>query len=128
MVNAGIFYYNDNSGLMVTMLYNIIGKRIVAVGRPSPNQWEDIPNIYEMPRNVLDLAIAKKINKRLEIKAGIKDILNEQVKFVQAINTTVNMNEIDNSLANETKQFKRDQVTKLLQPGRYITLGITYKL
>ena len=50
MVNAGLFYYNDNNGLMVTMLYNIFGKRIVAVGRPSPNEWEDIPNIYEMPR------------------------------------------------------------------------------
>ena len=128
LVNAGIFYYNDNNGLMITLLYNIIGKRIVAVGRPSPNQWEDIPNIYEMPRNVLDLAIAKKINKRFEIKAGIKDIFNQQVRLVQAINTTVNMDEINNTNTNETKQFKRDQVTKSYQPGRYITLGITYKL
>ena len=127
MVNAGIFYYNDNNGLMITLLYNIIGKRIVAVGRPSPNQWEDIPNIYEMPRNVLDLAIAKKISKRFEIKAGIKDIFNQQVRLVQTINTTVNMNEINNMNTNETKHFKRDQVTKSYQPGRYITLGITYK-
>jgi hypothetical protein len=128
LVNAGIFYYNDNSGLMVTLLYNIIGKRIVAVGRPSPNQWEDIPNIYEMPRNVLDLAIAKKISKRFEIKAGIKDVFNEQIRLVQAINATVNMDEINNTNTNEIKQFKRDQVTKSYLPGRYITLGITYKL
>ena len=73
MVNTGLFYYNDNNGLMVTLLYNIIGKRIVAVGRPSPNEWEDIPNIYEMPRNVLDLAVSKKINKNFELKLGIKD-------------------------------------------------------
>jgi hypothetical protein len=128
MVNAGIFYYNDNSGLMITLLYNIIGKRIVAVGRPSPNQWEDIPNIYEMPRNVLDLAVSKKISKKFEIKAGIKDILNEQVRLVQSINTTVNMDEINNTNTSEIKQFKRDQITKLYQPGRYITVGITYKL
>ena len=128
LVNAGIFYYSDNNGLMITLLYNIIGKRIVAVGRPSPNQWEDIPNIYEMPRNVLDLAIAKKISKRFEIKAGIKDIFNQQVRLVQAINTNVNMDKIDNTNTNETKLFKRDQVTKSYQPGRYITLGITYKL
>ncbi len=63
MVNAGLFYYNDNNGLMVTVMYNIIGKRIVAVGRPSPNEWEDIPNIYEMPRNALDLAVSKKLPK-----------------------------------------------------------------
>ena len=81
MVNAGLFYYNDNNGLMVTMMYNIIGKRIVAVGRPSPNSWEDIPNIYEMPRNALDLAVSKKISKKFEIKMAVKDILNEAVSI-----------------------------------------------
>ncbi len=40
MVNAGLFYYNENNGLMITAMYNIIGKGIVAVGRPSPNEWE----------------------------------------------------------------------------------------
>ncbi len=70
MVNAGIFYYNDNNGLMVTMMYNIIGKRIVAVGRPSPNSWEDIPNIYEMPRNALDLAVSKKIRQKIRNQNG----------------------------------------------------------
>ena len=67
------------------------------MGRPSPNQWEDIPNIYEMPRNVLDLAVSKKISKKFELKAGIKDIFNEQVRLIQAINTTVNMDEINNT-------------------------------
>jgi TonB-dependent receptor len=128
MVNAGLFYYNDNNGLMITLLYNIIGKRIVAVGRPSPNEWEDIPNIYELPRNVLDLAISKKISKKFEIKAGIKDIFNEQINLVQSINTTVNMNEINGNNTNEVKHFRKDQTTKSYIPGRYITLGITYKL
>jgi len=127
MVNAGIFYYNDNSGLMVTFLYNIIGKRIVAVGRPSPNQWEDIPNIYELPRNLFDLAISKKITKKLEIKAGIKDILNQQVRLVQTINASVTMSEINGGSSSDVKHFQRDQVTKSYTPGRYLTLGITYK-
>jgi outer membrane receptor for ferrienterochelin and colicin len=127
MINAGIFYYNDNNGLMVTLLYNIIGKRIVAVGRPSPNQWEDIPNIYELPRNLLDLAVSKKITKKLEIKAGIKDILNQQIRLVQTINTSVTMSEINGANSSEVKHFLRDQVTKSCTPGRYLTLGITYK-
>jgi len=127
MVNAGLFYYNNDNGLMVTMLYNIIGKRIVAVGRPSPNEWEDIPNIYEMPRNVVDLAISKKLGKKLEIKAGIKDILNDRVRLLQTINTAVDMNEITKGAFSGKEFFKRDQVTKSYQPGRYITLAITYK-
>jgi outer membrane receptor for ferrienterochelin and colicin len=127
MINAGIFYYNDDNGLMVTLLYNIIGKRIVAVGRPSPNQWEDIPNIYELPRNLLDLAVSKKITKKLEIKAGIKDILNQQIRLVQTINTSVTMSEINGANSSDVKHFLRDQVTKSCTPGRYLTLGITYK-
>ena len=127
MVNAGMFYYNDNDGLMVSLLYNIIGKRIVAVGRPSPNQWEDIPNIYEMPRNLLDLAVSKKIGEKFEIKAGIKDIFNQKVLLTQTVNTSVNMNGLTKGDLNGTRYFKRDQITKSYQPGRYITMAITYK-
>jgi len=128
IINAGIFYYNDNNGLMVTILYNIIGKRIVAVGRSSPNEWEDIPNIFELARNVLDLAISKKINNHFEIKAGIKDLFNEQVRLVQTINTSVDMNVINgDKAAPNIQHFKSEQVTKSYQPGRYLTLGVTYK-
>jgi TonB-dependent receptor len=127
MINAGLFYYNDNNGLMITALYNIIGKRIVAVGRPSPNQWEDIPNIYELPRSALDLAISKKVTRKIEIKAGIKDVLNQRVVLKQTINTTVDLNEVTGGALTGQKNFKRDQVTKSFQPGRYFTLSIGYK-
>lgn len=127
MVNAGLFYYNDDNGLMVTALYNVIGKRIVAVGRPSPNSWEDIPNIYEMPRNVIDLAISKKIGDHIEIKAGVKDILNQRVKLTQTVNTNVDMSDVTNGSQTGIKYFDRNQITKSYQPGRYITLALTYK-
>ncbi len=127
MVNTGIFYYNDNNGLMITMLYNVIGKRIVAVGRPSPNKWEDIPDIYEMPRNAVDLAVSKKLGKNFEIKAGIKDILNEKVRLIQSIKTTVDMSALTEGDINGVRYFNRDQVTKSYQPGRYATLAVTYK-
>lgn len=128
MINAGLFYYNDNNGLMVTLLYNITGKRIVAVGRPSPNRWEDIPDIYEMPRNVLDLALSKKLGKKFEIKAGIKDILNEMVLFKQTIDTSVDMSDITDGTVTGIKHFRRDQITRSFQPGRYLTLGLTWKI
>jgi hypothetical protein len=127
MVNAGLFYYNNNNGLMVTMLYNIIGKRIVAVGRPSPNSWEDIPNIFEMPRNVLDLAISKKIEKNFEIKMSVKDIFNQKFILKQTINTSVDMSELTKGSTGDVEYFNRDQITKSFQPGRYISLGVTYK-
>jgi len=128
IVNAGLYYQGENNGLMVSALYNIIGKRIVAVGRPSPNQWEDIPDIYEMPRNVIDLTISKTIGKRFEIKGGIKDILNEKAEYMQSINTTVNMETYSKGTNQGFKEFNRNQYTRILYPGRYFSLGITFKI
>jgi len=51
IVNFGLFYQKPEKGFMASLVYNRIGKRIIAVGRPSPNEWESIPDIYEMPRN-----------------------------------------------------------------------------
>ncbi len=127
MVNAGIFYYNENNGVMVTALYNVIGKRIVAVGRPSPNSWEDIPNIYEMPRNVIDMAVSKKIGKNFEVKASMKDILNQKLILTQTVSTSVDMNDLTKGSQTGIEYFKREQITKAYQPGRYTTISISYK-
>ncbi|MFQ3579791.1 MAG: hypothetical protein SNJ71_06600, partial [Bacteroidales bacterium] len=41
------------------------------------------PHIWELPYNSLDLTVSQKVFKRFELKAGIKDILNETRRFVQ---------------------------------------------
>lgn len=122
MVNTGLFYYNDKNGFMVTALYNIIGERIVAVGRPSPNSWESIPDITEMPRNVVDLMISKKIGNHFEVKGSFKDLLNCRVLHTQTVNTTVDLNDL-----NGPRKFVRDQVSKYYKPGRNISITLSYK-
>jgi hypothetical protein len=128
IVNAGIYYQGDNNGLMISLLYNLIGKRIVAVGRPSPNEWEDIPDIYEMPRNVFDLTVSKTIGKRFEIKGGIRDLLNEKAEYMQAINAVVDMETYTKGEVQGLKEFNRKQYTRIYYPGRYFSLGLTMKL
>jgi len=127
IVNTGLFYQNNQKGLMMSLLYNVIGKRITAVGRPSPNQWEDIPDIYEMPRNVIDLTFSKTLGNRIEIKGGIKDILNQPVRFVQNVNTTVDMNVYARGADTGIKYFDRNQVTKYYIPGRTFIIGVSLK-
>ncbi len=127
IVNTGLFYRNSKNDLTVSLLYNIVGKRIVAVGRPLPNQWEDIPDIYEMPRNVIDLTFSKMIGENVEIKGGIKDILNEDVEYAQTINTLVDMDLYSNGSLTGSKYFKRTQVTKSYNPGRYFSLAVSLK-
>ena len=128
IVNAGLYYQGEKNGTMISFLYNVIGKRIVAVGRPSPNAWEDIPDIYEMPRNVFDLTVSKTIGKRFELKGGIRDLLNEKAEYMQAINATVDMATYSKGVEQGIKEFNRNQYTRIYYPGRYFSLGITVKL
>ena len=124
IVNVGLFWQDVDRGLMASVLYNRIGKRIIAVGRPSPNSWESIPDIYEMPRNETDLAISKRIGKMLEIKAGIKDLFGEKVVFQQHVNSIVDMT---NYGGDGMKAFDRTQNTRSWYPGRQYSLGISLK-
>lgn len=124
IVNVGLFWQDVDRGFMASVLYNRIGKRIIAVGRPSPNSWESIPDIYEMPRNETDLAISKKIGKMLEIKAGIKDLFGEKVVFQQHVNSIVDMT---NYGGDGMKAFDRTQNTRSWYPGRQYSLGISLK-
>jgi TonB-dependent receptor len=111
IVNAGLYYQNEKSNLGVSILYNVIGERIAIVGTPT------IPNIYESPRNLLDLTFSKGLGEHLEIKGGIKDILNQPVQFRQ----TVEFEQPDGNVA------QREQIIKEFRSGTSYMLGINYK-
>jgi len=125
IINTGIYYQNDD--YTSSLLYNRIGKRISAVGRPSPNQWEDIPNIYEMPRHSLDFNISRKIGKYVNLQFNVKNILNEPVKYVQEINADVDMSAYSNGKETGIKHFDRQQLIRQFNQGRYFTLGVSCK-
>ena len=124
IVNMGLFWQDTDRGFMASLVYNRIGKRIIAVGRPSPNEWESIPDIYEMPRNEADLAVSRKIGEKLEVKAGIKDLFGEKVVFQQRVNTLVDMSYYG---GDGTKLFDRTQNTRSYYPGRQFSVGISMK-
>ncbi|MFH0896289.1 MAG: TonB-dependent receptor [Bacteroidota bacterium] len=117
IINTGIFYQNDSLNLMVSLLYNVIGKRITIVGNP----YSDNPNVYEMPRNSLDLTISKQFGKHIQVKGGIQDILNQPVRFTETISF---MNDTNEDGLGDTKAF-RDQERYSFKPGRYFSLGVT---
>jgi outer membrane receptor for ferrienterochelin and colicin len=122
--NAGVFYQDEEkSRLMVNVLYNIIGKRISIVGIPQQNEWENIPDIYEMPRHLVDMVISKKIGKYMELKFGVKDLLNQYVVFQQNINTTVDMSYYTGE-ASDIQQFERTQIIRRFKPGSNYSLEL----
>ncbi len=108
IVNAGLYYDNEKSKMQVSILYNIIGKRIFAVGTFGT------PDIYEMPRNLLDVAVSKTFGKYTNVKLSVQDIFNQPVLLKQDSNLDNKVNEQDE----EIQSFRR---------GQYINLGVTFK-
>ncbi|CAF4636338.1 unnamed protein product, partial [Rotaria sp. Silwood1] len=81
LINLGLQYDIEKLGLNTTLLFNQIGKRIYYVG------GSDVPPVWEAPRPLLDLQIAKKVLKNKgEIKLNISDIINQEAKFYHDLN------------------------------------------
>ncbi len=84
LVNAAVFYSNTKHKLNLSLQYNLIGDRIIAVGLPFQNSNQDIPDITEKHSHLVDFTASKGIGSKMEIKAGIKNLLNQKSIKYQA--------------------------------------------
>ncbi len=105
IVNAGLYYQDTDRKLQYNILYNVIGPRLFAVGTFGT------PDIYEMPRNVIDLTLSKGLGEHFEVKLSAQDILNQRVLLIQDSNEDRSIDARDE----EIMSFRR---------GAYFTAGI----
>ena len=121
LINLGIYYIPHEWDLSLALMYNRIGKRIVGVGRSEGAIGSDdlvnIPDSYEMPRDLIDFSVSKKWGN-LEVKASVKDILAQKVRFMQ----------FDNVTLQDGQQRDVQQVVKEYRPGQTFRLSISYQL
>lgn len=121
IVNFGVFYQPQRAGLTVGLLYNRIGKRIIGIGRSDLTSGgsidNDIPDMYEMPRNVLDLVVSKRLGKAWELKFTAKDLICDKVELCQ----------FPQFSDDAGKMHERKEVTKTYNPGRSFSLGASLK-
>lgn len=122
LVNAGLFYRNDRHQFNAALLYNRIGKRIIGVGRSEGSTGDEsnarVPDSYEMPRNSIDFTVSKKfLGERLELKANVRNLLNEKLFYKQFADVTYS----------DGTQRSIEQVTRSYNPGRNIGLSATYR-
>ena len=110
IVNAGVYYQNDSIRIQASLLYNLIGPRVVIVGIPG------IPEVYEMPSGNLDLSISKGFGKHMDVRFVAQNILNRAFVLLQDANE-------DGVLDKET-----DQMMQHYQRGTYYTLGVALKI
>lgn len=116
ILNTGIYYQNDSIGLAVNIAYNITGPRIFRGGSAV-----GIPDIYEMPVNMIDLNIAKKINKYLECKLSIQNLLDSKFLFIQYYTE-------DRKVPNFKKEGDSVNIYNGFRTGRYYTITLSFKI
>lgn len=107
LMNAGLQF--TSKALNASVLYNRVGERLALVGN------DEFPNVYERPRNQLDIQLSKKVMKdKGEFKINFADILNNAFYFYE---------NLDASTA-----FKSgvDRMFNSYKPGSTITIGFTY--
>ncbi len=107
LINAGIQYTGEVFN--ASILYNRVGERLTLVGN------DEFPNVYERPRNQLDLQLSKKvIDGKGQITINFQDILNNAFYFYENLNESTAFDKGVDRLFNSYKQ------------GSTITVGFTY--
>lgn len=108
LINLGAYYNDDTHGTQLSLLYNVVGPRIFAVGNLIN------PTVYEVPRNVLDVVLTKRLVERLELRLAVQDILNQPVRLVQDANRN---GKVDGP----------DQTVRTFRRGANSTLGLNFR-
>ncbi|MBL8010795.1 MAG: TonB-dependent receptor [Flavobacteriales bacterium] len=103
VLNAGLFYQDTEHGFQYNIQYNIMGRRLFAVGTFGT------PDLYEMPRHQVDATLTKRLGRRFELKASVQDLLNQRVLLIQDSNADERIDAKDE----EIMSFRRGQVFSL---------------
>ncbi len=88
VINFGGDYANDKSGTRVRVLYNVFGRRIAQVGSYG------LDDIYEQPRHLLDVTVAQRIGKLVDLKLAAENLLLAPVRFTQGPETSADESNI----------------------------------
>ena len=111
LINAGLQYNSKTTIWSGSLLYNRIGQRLALVGLPELG----FPDIYERPRDQVDIQLAKKIfQKRGELKIIWADLLNPAYMLYENIDKE------------KAYSATNDRLFNSYTPGSTITVGFTY--
>lgn len=119
LINFGLYFNDEEKGWQGSILYNVFGNRIFAVGDrfiaqdgTSTGNW---PTQWERPRNVIDLTISKKFAEKFEISLGVQDLLNAPFRVFQDSN-------LDGKITNV------DELMLRYRRGTNVSLGFKFNL
>jgi outer membrane receptor protein involved in Fe transport len=103
ILNAGLYYETLSGDFSASVIYNKVGEKIAKVG------FGGLGDVVEVPRDQIDLSVSKKIFDMLNIKLVVKDLFEQDYKFIQ-------------------KTPDGDKVSELSKKGSTISVSLSYKL
>lgn len=109
IVNGALYYTNNAKKMNASVIYNIYGRNIFAVGDVS------FPTMFELERNSLDVTFSKGFESGLTLKASIQNILDAPYRFYQDSNRNGKIDDADDPII----VFRR---------GSLFTLSVTYDI
>ncbi|MDQ3522006.1 MAG: TonB-dependent receptor, partial [Gemmatimonadota bacterium] len=77
VLNTGLTYSSPEGGMSGTLLYNVVGKRIVAAAEAP------LEDLYEQPRHVLDLALRFGLRPGLSARFDARNLLDQPYQITQ---------------------------------------------
>jgi len=77
VVNAGVTWANQTGDRNATLLYSVVGRRISAAGTVP------YPDLYEQPRNLVDLSLRYPVLRALSLRIDARNLLDAPYRFVQ---------------------------------------------
>ncbi|MBU6159173.1 MAG: TonB-dependent receptor [Bacteroidetes bacterium] len=108
LVNAG-FQYEGKQGTGFSLLYNRVGQRLALVGNA------DFGDIYERPRDLVDIQLTQKIlGKKGDLRLTISDLFNQPIQTYENRDTP------------KAFSASRDKVFSSFTPGMTVTIAFTY--
>lgn len=120
--NTVLFYNDVDRKYAVNLGYNIIGRRIFAVGD------RNFPTIYELPRGGLDLKISTALGGKWEAKFEVINILNTAFRFYQDTNFDgLVPDEVLDFLGGTKEATKIDDPILQYRTGQAFNLSLNYK-
>jgi hypothetical protein len=123
VVNSMLSYTAKKIGLVASINYNVQGARLVILG---PNST--IPDIYELPRHLVDFKISKKLGNHLNASLKIIDLLNSAIQRSYAFETNSNyFKNLWHDITNQNKSRYILAYDKYRYGTNYI-LSLSYKL
>jgi outer membrane receptor protein involved in Fe transport len=69
--------YTSAGGVSATLLYNVVGRRIVEAGS------FPLPDTYEEARQVVDASLQAPLGGRMTMKLDVKNLLDAQYRVTQ---------------------------------------------